>query len=291
MFSNIRRQLSGLRPSFYKTVFPSGHFYSPLPDKAQLQEDWSRIFDPKNPGDIGLNPDVQLECMRQIARFHKDWMNFPEQGDAARRYYFPNNFFVKGDALVYAGMLQLYKPKRIIEIGSGFSSALMLDVNAKFLGNSIQATFIDPYPDWLNALLNEKDKQIHTIIAKRVQQVPTGIFAELQAGDIVFVDSSHVSKIGSDLNYILFDVLPVLKPGVVVHFHDILYPFEYPEDWVREGRFWNEAYLLRAFLMNNSDYRIMSWLDYLMKEHRQALGQAYPQLNAGGGSIWLERTA
>jgi hypothetical protein len=112
----------------------------------------------------------------------------------------------------------------------------------------------------------------------------------LRSGDVLFVDSSHVAKIGSDVNSLFFDVLPNLAPGVVVHVHDIHYPFEYPKDWVFEGRAWNEAYLLRAFLTMNTDYEILLFNSYLSCFHIDEVAQLMPgwRINPGG-SIWLRR--
>ena len=111
----------------------------------------------------------------------------------------------------------------------------------------------------------------------------------MAAGDILIIDSSHVAKTGSDVNYLYFDVLPRLVPGVLVHVHDIGFPFEYPRSWVAEGRSWNEAYLLRAFLTFNSDYRIELWNGCLHALHDDAFAQCPPV--RGGSQIWLRRTA
>ena len=94
-----------------------------------------------------------------------------------------------------------------------------------------------------------------------VQNVKLIEFEKLEPNDLLFIDSSHISKIGSDLNYLLFEVLPSLKPGVIIHFHDILYPFEYPYEWIEKGIYWNEAYLLKAFLMHNKNYEILLFND------------------------------
>jgi len=123
----------------------------------------------------------------------------------------------------------------------------------------------------------------------RVQLVPPNFFLRLQHGDILFIDSSHVSKVGSDLNYLLFHILPILKSGVIIHFHDILYPFEYPKEWIYEGRFWNEAYLLKAFLMYNCDFEILLFNDYMVKEEKEFLRGIDDRLLSGGGSIWLRK--
>ncbi len=107
--------------------------------------------------------------------------------------------------------------------------------------------------------------------------------------DILFIDSTHVSKIGSDVNRLIFDILPALPRGVVVHFHDIFFPFEYPLEWLYEGRAWNEAYLLRAFLSYNKSFKILFWNSYLQAKQLDALNAAYPAMAVGGSSIWIKK--
>ena len=144
-------------------------------------------------------------------------------------------------AIILYALLRRLRPKRIIEVGSGFSSALMLDSNDRFLDGSICSTFIEPYPERLRSLLTEHDKGRIELLQTAVQSVPRDVFAPPVTNDILFIDSSHVTKIGSDVNYLLFEILPRLKPGVVVHVHDVMWPFEYPKEWLMEGRAWNEA--------------------------------------------------
>src|SRR5262249_30901378 len=154
------------------------------------------------------------------------------------RYYFRNEWFGYADALVLYGMIRYLRPRRVIEVGSGFSSAVMLDTNDLFCGGRVALTFVEPYPDRLFSLLRGSDRDKHTVIARPVQDVDLSLFQALSDNDILFVDSSHVSKVGSDVNHLIFQILPALADNVVVHFHDIFYPFEYPKDWVYEGRAW-----------------------------------------------------
>ena len=140
-------------------------------------------------------------------------------------------------------ILRHTRPARVIEVGSGYSSCALLDTNELFFGNSIACTFIEPYPQLLTSLLKDGDDSRITVVAKNLQDVELSVFSELSAGDVLFVDSSHVSKTNSDVNYVFFEILPRLSSGVYIHFHDIFYPFEYPKEWVYQGRAWNEAYL------------------------------------------------
>ena len=127
------------------------------------------------------------------------------------------------------------------------------------------------------------------IIEKKVQEVALDFFRELEKGDILFIDSSHVSKCGSDLNYLLFNVLPILNKGVFIHFHDIFFPFEYPKEWVIGGRNWNENYLIRAFLMNNKNYEICLFSHYLHIHHPDIFQNMPLAKKDFGGSLWLEK--
>jgi hypothetical protein len=189
-------------------------------------------------------------------------------------------------------MLRWSQPRRLIEVGSGFSSALVLDTNDRFLHGELQCTFIEPYPERrLNKLLDGSDLRAHQVIRAPVQKVPLETFDVLESGDILFVDSSHVSKVGSDVNRLVFDVLPRLQPGVIVHFHDIRWPFEYSRDWVYGGRAFNEAYLLRALLMFQNEYQILWFNNFLLTLHLDEIGQHLPAWAAvpRGASLWLRR--
>ena len=129
------------------------------------------------------------------------------------------------------------------------------------------------------------------IIAQAVQQVPLSIFEELQSNDILFIDSSHVSKTGSDVNYLYFEVFPRLGPGVVVHVHDIFWPFEYPREFIQEGHAWNEAYLIRAFLSFNANFEIIFWAPYAGEKWRDLIVNRMPvYMENTGASLWLRRT-
>ncbi|SHM64622.1 Methyltransferase domain-containing protein [Flavobacterium xanthum] len=186
-------------------------------------------------------------------------------------------------------MIRHFEPKKIIEVGSGYSSMIMLDTNELFFKNQIDLTFIDPNPERLYSLMKESDKNKTTVIEKDVQIIPLDIFKKLQAGDILFIDSTHVSKTGSDVNYILFEILPILTTGVLIHFHDIFYPFEYPKEWVFNGFNWNEDYILKAFLMYNEKFEIKLFSNYLHKHHKDVFKQIPLFYNDTGANLWLEK--
>ncbi|HEX7587681.1 MAG TPA: class I SAM-dependent methyltransferase, partial [Anaerolineae bacterium] len=125
---------------------------------------------------------------------------------------------------------------------------------------------------------------------KRIQEVDLAVFESMQPNDILFVDSTHVSKTGSDVNWILFQVLPRLQSGVYIQFHDIFYPFEYPPEWVMHGRAWNELYLLRAFLACNERYKIVLFNSFLQQWAKPTLNARMSAcLKTIGGSLWLRK--
>lgn len=277
----------------YVQFFPAGHFYSPLPDEAAVREHATTLFDRRVtecPG-IALRDAHQLGVLHELAGFY-DAVPFPESQTASFRYYFDNLFYGYGDAVVLYGMLRRFQPRRVIEVGSGFSSAAMLDTDERFLGRSTAFTFIEPYPERLLDLLTDEDRARCEMLQKPVQEVSLETFDALGEDDLLFIDSSHVVKTGSDVQHLLASVLPRLRPGVVVHFHDVFWPFEYPMEWVLEGRAWNEAYFLRAFLQYNTAFEVEFFNTYVASVHREALGEAMPIcLKNPGAGLWLRKIA
>jgi hypothetical protein len=187
-------------------------------------------------------------------------------------------------------MIRHARPKQIIEVGSGYSSCLMLDTNELFFEKAIKTTFIEPYPELLYTLIQENDKKSIKVFPNRLQDVAIEEFSCLNKNDILFIDSTHVSKVNSDVNYIFFEILPALKSGVFIHFHDIFYPFEYPKSWVLEGRAWNEDYMLRAFLEYNNAFKVVFFNTFLEYFHEDFFREHMPLcLKNRGGSLWIQK--
>jgi hypothetical protein len=268
--------------------FPPGHFHSPIPSIADIREREDDIFGlPAVLPGIDLREREQLKLIELFSDLYHD-QPFERSPRELRRYYFDNESFGYGDALVLHFMLRSYRPQRLVEVGSGFSSAVVLDTNDLFLGAALRCTFIEPFPDRLYSLLRDDDRRRYRVLDRPVQDVSLDTFDLLESGDILFIDSTHVSKIGSDVNWLLFNVLPRLRPGVLVHFHDVFYPFEYPREWIYEGRAWNEAYLVRAFLLFNPSFEILLFNSYLAEFHHDEVARRMPlwAMNTGG-SLWL----
>jgi len=239
-------------------VYPPGHFYSPIPNLKHILNK-SRVIFARNFIDclgINLRKKSQLEMLEYFSPYYAE-LPFSDTANNSLRYHYQNEFFKYADAIILYSFLRYFKPHQVIEVGSGYSTALMLDVNNLFLENSIRFNFIEPNPTRLFSLLRSEDRKNYTVIQKPVQDVSLELFKSLKEGDFFFIDSSHIVKIGSDVAHIFFNILPILNPGVIIHFHDILWPFEYPKEWFIEGRCWNEAYFLRTFLQYNSRFEII----------------------------------
>ena len=271
---------------------PPGHFYSPFPNLGELKRRENKIWG--EPSDelkgISLDQEKQLLLIREFQKYYGA-MPFKDHRQPGLRYYFANEFYSYADAIFLYSMINHLKPSRIVEVGSGFSSCVTLDTNERFFNNSIDCVFIEPYPERLLSVLNEEDKKKINLVPSGLQGVDLEVFTSLQANDILFIDSTHVSKAGSDVNHILFEILPSLNNGVYIHFHDIFYPFEYPKKWVYEGRAWNENYILRAFLLYNQAFQIVLFSHYLYLFHRDELKKSLPLcLKNPGGNIWITKS-
>lgn len=272
----------------FKTQFGPGHFYSPYPDLEDLENRKHQIFDrSKKPiAGIDIREDSQLKLLKKLSKYYPD-LPYGKKRNKQLRYFLGHHAYAHTDAIVLYCMLRHLQPKRIVEIGSGYSSALMLDFK-QLHNKDLDLTFVEPYPKLLHSLIKPRDK--YKLVDKPLHQTDSAIFDQLKSGDLLFIDSTHVAKPGSDVNEIYFNILPALKKGVNIHIHDIFYPFEYPHEWYKETRAWNEDYLVRAFLYKNPDYKITFFNDFLGLHHKDKLHKLMPftALN-GGGSLWLSK--
>ncbi|KLD62282.1 hypothetical protein Y882_16395 [Dyella japonica DSM 16301] len=270
---------------------PNGHYYSPIAPKSEITRDDARIFRgvPDAIPGVDLRLEQQLTLLKELRQYYDD-LPFSDHKQEGLRYHYVNPSYSYSDGIFLNAMLRHLRPDRVIEIGSGYTSAMFLDTNERWLGNGLQLTFIEPYPELLYSLLREGDRDGVTVYASRLQDVELSVFDALAAGDILFVDSTHVSRVGSDVNYIFFEILPRLKSGVFIHFHDIFFPFEYPKSWILEGRAWNEIYLLRAFLQFNAWFDLVLFNTLLEHKFPQYFEREMPLcLKNPGGSIWLRK--
>jgi hypothetical protein len=272
------------------TCFPPGSYYSTLLDIEALERNPKGFTGSSACGWEGIN--LREEAQRELLA---EWLAnpsglpLPDQPDGKWRYFAKNEYFVFGDGFALAQMIAGHRPRRIIEVGSGFSSAVMLDFR-DHLGLPMELTFIEPYPERLNTLLRPSDRDTVRLLKEPVQAVPDEEFAALESGDFLFIDSSHVAKVGSDLADIFSRILPRIRQGVFVHFHDIFYPGPYPEAWLRQGRAWNEVLFLQTFLRFNDVFQVEWFNPFAGSRFRDRFAEACPRfLKNPGGSLWLRR--
>jgi hypothetical protein len=273
------------------------HFYSPIPDINDLKI--RNIFEKKSRLEgIDFRISDQLDLLKIIGNefgIECDWPYQPT--DKEEDFYLNNNCFSFGCAASLHSMIRHYKPKRIIEIGSGFSSRIIskaIELNSSN-GSLCNYQIIDPYP---NVITETKIQNINSFNKERVELVDPKFFCSLEENDILFIDSGHTTRIGGDVNFMYLDILPTLKKGVIIHIHDINLPYEYPEVYCTNPAFrvfWTEAYLLQAFLCFNSSFEILLAMNFIQKDHIDRFCEAFPKFEldknwANSGSFWIRKT-
>jgi len=290
--TEIRKKLNEV---LFNSGFEPGHFYSPIPDLNEVKENEHVIWAERNLPGIEMNSAFQVQLLEEFKTYYKDYLyNKPGIDLTKLRYHKEGAWYRYSDCVFLHSILMHFKPKQIIEIGSGHSSALTLDVNEYYFNNEIKITFIEPYPkERLLQIMTEEDHKRYEIIEKKAQEVSIDKFKTLAENDILFIDTTHVSKVGSDVNYLFLEILPQLNSGVLIHIHDIFYPFEMPQHWVQKNRwFWNENYLLHAFLINNKEFEIVAFNSYTQKLQPDWFAKEMPECLIGKedtGSIWLRK--
>ncbi len=267
---------------------PSGHYYSPIVDAAALAKtDHMDCVNRNSLLGVELNEHAMMAVFDRLKQ-HFPAIEFPEVKTESHRYYYQNDFYTYGDAIILSAMIRGFCPPGIIKVGPGFSSAALLDTLDAIGATQTPCTFIEPYPQRLRTLLRPHDQQRATIIRSGIQAVPLATFKSLEPGSLLFLDTTHVSKTGSDVNHEIFQILPRLKSGVIVHFHDVFHQFEYPTSWIfQDNRSWNEIYLLRAFLMYNNKFEILFFNQFISQRRPEILRVASEKAarNAGGETV------
>jgi Methyltransferase domain len=270
----------------------SVHYYQPIPDTRGLPLSlWNRISD--LPG-VDMREEQQKQLLSDIAaNFKHEYTAIPEGASTQEfHYYLGNLAFEAVDAEMLFGLIRLLKPRRLYEIGSGFSTLLTADAlrRNRVDGYSCRFIAIEPYA---SAELEAKLPPDVELWRVPIQEVSLDEFESLCENDILFIDSSHVCKIGSDVQFEFLEILPRVRPGVVVHIHDIFMPVEYPKQWVLdEHLFWNEQYLLQTFLSFNTTFEVLWAGQWMHIKHPDLLMKAFPSYKAGVSpvSFWLRRT-
>lgn len=278
------------------TVFPffqslgihitHNHFYEPIPDTRHLKNSLWR----KDRFLTGINfqEKKQKELLKEFKKKYKREYDALPINKTDSEYFINNGMFESVDGEILYCMVRDLKPDNIIEIGSGYSTLLMslaVERNEKGI-----LTVIDPYPQ---DIYTKGSPNIDYLVKKKVEDVPFQLFEKLNENDILFIDSSHVGKLGSDVQYEILELFPRLKKGVVIHIHDIFLPSEYPKRAVlKDYVFWNEQYLLHAFLQFNNSFEVLwggSFMHLFNSELLEKTFKSYTK-KRWPGSFWMKKT-
>jgi hypothetical protein len=264
-------------------------FYSPIPRLDQLAAD---AFDRESelPG-VAWDIDAQLVFMRdRLSKHMREFCPGATAPEGLPVYVTENPSYPPLDAKVHYGMVRALRPRRVVELGSGYSTLVTAEAGRRngAEGRPVELSVYDPFP----GLVREDLAGLHALHRVPAQEIPLGVFQQLEGGDLLFVDTTHTVKLGSEVNYILLEVLPRLNAGVVVHIHDVFLPFEYPRQWMQDfGLYWNEQYLLQAFLAENDSWDVLAAVHALARLRRKALEGFLPAdvVKRDGGGFWMRR--
>ena len=261
-------------------------FDSPLPLMEEI--DAAKLAEPRVLPGIDLRVASALTLLGELRLFAGELDRFPYDRDGQSPFWFSNKSFTDFDAAVLYSMLRRLKPRRYIELGCGFSSVISSEAIKRNEQDGIQcdAAYCDPDPRLpMTALACGR------FVRNRVQDLPLEMFTQLAQGDVLFIDTSHVMKIQSDVEYELLRILPSLRPGVWIQVHDIFTPYDYPEDWVfrplRLGV--NEQYALECLLTGGKRYQVELPVHYLVRHHLKEMQELFPRGKQRGQSLWLKK--
>ena len=268
------------------------HFYSPIPDVGTLD---ARAFEvPSEMPGVEVDEAAMLRLLDELSSLYRaEWEAWPGDERDPRGYYADNPWYAAVDAAITWGLVRRGRPRRVVEVGSGMSTRLLaaaLLQNVEEGAGAAELVSVDPHA---GDLVRGGLPGLTRLITQPVQDVDLGLFTALGDGDVLFIDSSHVVRAGSDVKHEILEVLPRLRSGVLVHFHDILLPYEYPRTWFTEHwRFWNEQYVLQAFLAHNRDFAVVWAAHLLHRRHPERLEAAIPRYgreHSLPGSFWMRR--
>ncbi len=270
-------------------VFPiRDHFYEPLFDPKHLSSD---IGSKRPLPGIDMNVQGQLDLLNKFD-YNEELMDIPAKKPKNLSFYYDNKSFGPGDAEYLYNVIRHFKPRKIIEIGCGNSTLMSVKAieknSTEDASHVCEMTCIEPYMnDWLEGL-------DVTVVRKKVEDIDAELFSRLDANDILFIDSSHVIRPQGDVLFEILQILPILKNGVLIHIHDIFSPKDYPEEWLfKMIRFFNEQYLLEAFLSCNPSFEVIGAINFLKHNHFQELSQKCPILKSRPesepGSYWIRK--
>ena len=256
------------------------HYYLPIPDARDLGEDfWQRESEMIG---VDMNDAAALELLSRITSYMTEFRErFSLTGtDGAPGFHLLNGSFMAVDAHMYYCLIRHLKPRRIVEVGSGFSTLLAGQAcvqNGRNGGSPVQLTAIEPYP---SSFLKQGFPGLSELIEKKVQDVDLNVFTSLEANDILFIDSTHALRSGGDVQLEFCEILPRLARGVLVHVHDISLPRAYPRVYFDTHLYWNEQYLLQAFLAFNERFEVIWPGNYMALRYPERVREFFPEYDA-----------
>jgi predicted O-methyltransferase YrrM len=271
-------------------VFPIlDHYYEPMINPAKHLE--RPLEEDRELASIDLNLAGQLRLLDDF-HYTEELKSFPLHKEKLNAYYYLNDSYGPGDSEYLYQIIRHFQPKKLIEIGSGNSTLMAQNAIRKNQQSNpayhCKHSCIEPFEQpWLEELGIEVSRE-------RVEKIDLSVFKSLEENDILFIDSSHIIRPQGDVLHEYLTILPLLKPGVLIHIHDIFTPKDYPEKWVIENHhFWNEQYLLEAFLSFNGSFEIIGALNYLKHHHFDALAAQCPVLgqfpSSEPGAFWMKK--
>ncbi len=268
------------------------HYYEPLPDFSAITQE--QTLKRRDSASVNWNLESQIDLVKRLSAYSPEIQKIAEGQSESLKFNFFNEFYFELDAAVYYALLREVKPSKVIEIGSGYSTqiaAVAIAMNQQE-GKAGKIICIEPYPA---PRLTEANLEVE-LIPKRVETIDLSLFKDLSAGDILFIDSTHTVKFGSDVCLEILEILPAIPSGVWIHFHDIFFPYDYPPKWlIEERRAWNEQYMLEAFLAYNYSFEVVLANHWLAVDYPQEVAKIWPGVlnwkdsHHRCGSLWLRK--
>jgi hypothetical protein len=261
-------------------------YNTPIADFTEI--DLDQLHRKRQLPGIPADASIYYPMIDRLKPFAAEIQAFPQLREGDAQFWFHNGGYEDFDAVTHYSMIRLLKPKRMIEVGCGYSSRLttLAALKNQAEGRKMECVFIEPYPsDFLRQF-----QLCGSLLVEKIQQVPLAEFARLESGDILFIDTSHVLKTQDDLCRIFLEIMPALAPGVFIHFHDIFTPFDYPEEWLLKiGFHYNEQYALEAILCNSRNFEIILPVHALWREHLKKLSELLPAGQTRPAAFWLRK--
>jgi predicted O-methyltransferase YrrM len=268
------------------------HYYESLPDFSAITQE--QALKRRSSACIDWNFHTQIDLITRLSAYTTELQQLADNQSSTSQFNFFNDFYFELDAAVYYALLREVKPAQVIEIGCGYSTqiaAIALDKNQQE-GKAGKILCIEPYPE---PQLTEANIAFQ-LISERVETIELKVFEQLEAGDILFIDSTHTVKFGSDVCREILEILPAIPSGVWIHFHDVFFPYDYPPKWlIEERRAWNEQYMLEAFLAYNHRFEVVLSNHWLSIDYPQEVAKLWPGVLQWKdpyhrcGSLWLRK--